>query len=83
MITVDVAEPSGSATGTPYAVGMARSVFMGLEEARQKLGPQVDKANQEDPAFTVLTKHGKPLGAIVSFEYLRRAREALGEPSDL
>lgn len=75
--------PVGTPTGALYAADMARSEFMGLEEARQKLGPQVDKANAQDPTFTVLTKHGKPLGAVVSFEFLMRAREALGEAADV
>ena len=66
-----------------YAADVAKTEMMGVERARQTLGDRLRKANAEEEIHTVVTKHGRPDGLIVGMEWYRRAREALGEPTDL
>lgn len=75
--------PYGLAEENLYAAGMARTELMGIEKSRQTLGERLREANSKDEVHTVVTKHGKPDGAIVGMDWYRRAREALGEPTDL
>lgn len=53
-----------------------------MEKTRQSLSTRLRTAN-EDQVHTVVTIHGKPDGAVVGMDWYRRARAALGEPTDL
>jgi len=71
-----------------------RTELMGMEEVRKDLRRRLQLANPErDPkkpedeqpeeVHTVITQRGKLGGVLVGPEWYRKAREALGEPTDL
>jgi len=68
--------------GTLYGFDMVKRTLMGVDEARTQFSRRLDAAI-ETGEQTVVTRHGKPVAAIVSMEWLRRAAEALGEPTEL
>jgi hypothetical protein len=59
-----------------------KTELMGIEAARLPLGKRSALAKEEG-VHTVLTRFGQPETALVPMEWYRRAREALGEPTDL
>lgn len=65
-----------------YADLMAKREVMGVQEARDTFRKRVDEAIEQG-TLTVVTRHGRSVAAIVPMEFLRRALEALGEPTDL
>lgn len=74
--------PPGSPTGLPYDPAMARTQLVGIEAVRKSLSAYLTRAAKEGIHF-LLTKHGKVEGVLVDRQWYRRAREALGEPTDL
>lgn len=76
------AAPHGRATGTLYDPDVAKTERMSVEEVRRVLGQRLDKARDEG-LHTVLAKHTRDTGVIVPMDWYRRAREALGDPTDL
>jgi hypothetical protein len=72
-----------SASGSLYAALMAtKTELMGIEKARLVLGDR-SKLAKEEGTHTVLTRFGQAESTVVPMEWYRRAREALGEPTDL
>lgn len=71
-----------STSGVLYDPDVARTEMLGVEEARKALSERLKKAEEEE-LHTAVTRHGKTRGFIVGPEWYRRAREALGEPTDL
>lgn len=71
-----------STSGVLYDPDVARTELMGVEETRKALSERLKKAEEED-LHTVMTRHGKTRGVIVDIDWYRRARESLGEPTDL
>lgn len=65
-----------------YADPMATREVLGVQEARDKFRDRVDQAI-ENGTITVVTRHGRSVAALVPMDFLRRALEALGEPTDL
>lgn len=72
--------PPGTPQASLYDFRVAKTVLMGLEYVRKHLGPRLDVAKEE---HTVVTKHGQTKGVVVDMDWYRRARKALGEPTDL
>lgn len=74
--------PRGRAQGIPYDAEVAKTELVGIEAARQSLGPMLERADAESVHF-VLTRHGRARGVVVNMEWYRTAREALKDPTDL
>ncbi|MEU4558580.1 hypothetical protein AB0F72_09320 [Actinoplanes sp. NPDC023936] len=75
---------TGQAQGTPYGSLYDHDVRMkpmGVEALRKTLGPEIQQATEEE-AHIVVQKHGKDLGVFVPMAWYRKAREAMGEPTD-
>lgn len=77
-----------STTPVLYGLDMTKRTLMGVDDTRKFFTKRIDaalggKKGTEEEEQTVVTRHGKPVVAIVSMAYLRRAAEALGEPTDL
>lgn len=72
----------GSTTQVPYDADMARRKLMGVNDARKFFAQRI-KLAEETGEQTVVTRHGDPVAAIVPMDWLRRAADALGEPTDL
>ena len=72
--------------GTPsaglYAADVATTELMGVEEARKVLGDRIDKA-RDDELHTVVTRHGQPSAVLVDIAWYIRARDAVGDPTDI
>ena len=68
--------------GDPYAADVAATELMGIETARKKLGERVDMAAAGE-LHTVVTKHGQPAAVLVDMAWYVRARECLGDPTDI
>jgi hypothetical protein len=77
-----IGQQHGSPTGNLYDPDMAKTERMGVEAARKVLGPRVDLAKNEG-VHTVIAKHGNDEAALVPMAWYRKAREALGDPTDL
>lgn len=81
----------GSATGMLYGPTMTRRKLMGVDETRKFFAQRIAAAAPEqkegeeakEEEQTIVTRHGKPIVALVSMEYLRKAAKALGDPTDL
>lgn len=82
MIAFPDAPPYGTSQAGLYAADVASTELMGVEEARKKLGERVDFA-ADDELHTVVTKHGQPAAVLVDIAWYTRAREALGDPTDI
>ncbi len=74
--------PRGYPQEIPYALHVAKTELVGIEAARQTLGPMLERAADESTHF-VLTRHGRPAGVLVDMAWYRQAREALKDPTDL
>lgn len=74
--------PYGSAPGSLYAADMATTELMGVEVARKILGDRIREA-EENERHTVVTKHGQPAAVLVDIAWYARARESLGDPTDI
>ncbi len=72
----------GSATAMLYGATMARPkrVLMGVDKTRKLFAERINAAQNE---HTIVVRYGRPVAALVSIDWLRRAAEALGEPTDL
>jgi len=55
---------------------------MGVEFARKKLGERIDFA-RDDELHTVVTRHGQPAAVLVDIAWYIRARESVGDPTDI
>lgn len=55
---------------------------MSVEEARAVLSTRFKRARDEE-VHTIVTKHSEPDGVLVDFAWYKRAREALGEPTEV
>jgi antitoxin (DNA-binding transcriptional repressor) of toxin-antitoxin stability system len=62
---------------------MTKRTLMGVDDTRKFFSQRIDAALADEEDQTIVTRHGKPVVAMVSMEYLRRAAKALGEPTDL
>lgn len=82
MDTLALATPYGSAPASLYAADMATTELMGIEETRKTLGDRITAA-QDDERHTIVTKHGQPAAALVDIAWYARARESLGDPTDI
>jgi prevent-host-death family protein len=84
-MTITTGLPTAPPTGTPacadYAAGMVRLVLYGIQQMRDSFTTQLAKV--EEGEHTVITRHGKPVGAFVPMDWYRQAREALGDPTEL
>lgn len=85
MSVIAEARPQGTAQEDLYDLAMPRTELMGVEALRKVLGPKVkDLANTATPeTHTVITMHGHATAVVVSIGWYRKARESLGEPTDL
>lgn len=74
----------GSATAMLYGATMARPkrVLMGVDKTRKLFAERINAAEQNNE-HTIVVRYGKPVAALVSIDWLRKAAEALGEPTDL
>lgn len=68
--------------GDPYAAEVATTELMGVEDARKKLGERIDFA-RDGELHTVVTRHGQPAAVLVDMAWYVRARESLGDPTDI
>lgn len=75
-------ETFGSSTGTLYAAEMATTELLGVEEVRKGLSGRVDLADKTE-THTVVTMHGRPSAVIVDMAWYVKARQALGDPTDI
>lgn len=82
MESLTVAAPYGIPPATLYAADMATTELMGVEVARKQLGTRIAKAENNE-THTVVTKHGQPAAVIVDIAWYARARESLGDPTDI
>ncbi len=78
------ANPAGTLYVIPYGrlydLVVARMTFLGIEEARKKLGQLVENAGRtERPEHYVLTRHGKPTADLVSHAWLEDLLDSLEE----
>lgn len=80
----------GSTTPVLYGLDMTKRTPMGVDDTRKFFSQRIDAAspwdedgNKKEEEQTIVTRHGKPVVALVSMDYLRRAAKALGEPTDL
>ena len=77
---------AGKTFGLPlyplYDADMATTELLGLEETRKDFRARVTVAEKEE-THTVVTLYGSPAAVLVDIEWYRRAREALGDPTDL
>jgi prevent-host-death family protein len=76
------AEQHGDPYADLYDPGVANTERIGVEAARKVLGRIVDKVKDEG-VHTIIGKRGSDVVAIVPMDWYRRAREALGDPTDL
>ncbi len=74
--------PHGSPQEVPYDARVAKTEMVGIEKARQTLGPLLERADAEHIHFP-LTRHGQPKGVLVDMEWYRRMRALDGDPTDL
>jgi prevent-host-death family protein len=82
MVTFPVAPPYGSTQESLYAADVASTELMGVEDARKKLGDRVKRA-ADDELHTVVTVHGQPAAVLVDIAWYTKARESLGDPTDI
>lgn len=82
MDTTTVTAPYGSAPATLYAADVATTELMGIEETRKVLGDRITAAEKTE-THTIVTKHGQPAAALVDIAWYTRARESLGDPTDI
>jgi prevent-host-death family protein len=82
MTTQVVTSPYRIPQGAPYAADVATTELMGVETARKKLGDRIDAA-RDDELHTVVTRHGQPAAVLVDMAWYVRARESLGDPTDI
>lgn len=68
--------------GGLYAPEMATTEIVGVEDARKGLSGRLRAAAKEE-IHTVVTVHGQPSGVIVDMAWYTKAREALGDPTDI
>jgi len=61
---------------------MASTELMSVEEARAVLSTRFKRAREAE-LHTIVTKHGEPDGVLVDFAWYKKAREALGEPTEV
>jgi antitoxin (DNA-binding transcriptional repressor) of toxin-antitoxin stability system len=76
----------GSTTPVLYGLDMTKRTLMGVDDTRKFFSQRIDAAlaeGDDEEDQTIVTRHGKPVVAIVSMDYLRRSARALGEPTDL
>lgn len=77
----------GSPAGVLYGLDMTKRTLMGVDDTRKQFSQRIDAAlaeeEDQEEDQTIVTRHGKPVVGIVSMKWLRRAAEALGEPTDL
>jgi prevent-host-death family protein len=71
-----------STTPVLYGLDMTKRTLMGVDDTRKVFSQRIDAAVAHEEQ-TVITRHGKPVAVIVSMDWLRRAAEAIGEPTDL
>lgn len=73
-----------NATAVLYGPPMARPkrVLMGVDKTRKSFAERINAAEQNNE-HTIVVRYGKPVAALVSIDWLRKAAEALGEPTDL
>jgi hypothetical protein len=85
MSVIALTAPTGRPQEDLYDLAMPKTELMGVEALRKVLGPKVkDLRNPETPELhTVVTMHGGATAVLVSIGWYRKAREALGEPTDL
>lgn len=76
----------GQTFGTPgatlYAADVATTELLGVEDTRKGLSGRV-RAAEESETHTVITMHGQPSAVLVDIAWYRRARESLGDPTDI
>lgn len=60
---------------------MVKLAFLGIQEMRDQFTKRLALVIAGEHA--VITRHGKPVGAFVPIEWYRKAREAVGDPTDL
>lgn len=82
MTITAVAPPHGTPYGELYDPAMPKTKTMGVEALRKVLGPEIEKA-ANDETHIVVAKHGVTRGVFVPLPWYRQAREALNEPTDL
>lgn len=82
METLAIPAPYGSTPVSLYAADMATTELMGIEETRKVLGDRIAAA-QDEERHTIVTKHGQPAAALVDIGWYARARESLGDPTDI
>ena len=63
-----------------YADLMAKRELHPAQEVRERFAARVDDALRG--IHTGITRHGRPVAALVDMDWYRRAAEALGEPTD-
>ncbi len=82
MESLVTTEPSESATGTLYDPAVGKIQRLSVENARKTLGHVVKQAD-EHQIHSVVTLHGADKAIVVDMDFYRRAREALGDPTEL
>lgn len=84
MNMLTVRRTSGSPQADLYDPGVAKVKRMSVEEVRRDLGKlAVDAKDGPLEADIVVTRHGAERLVVVHLDWYRRAREALGDPTDL
>ena len=66
---------------SPYDLDMAKRELVGIQDLRLKIKAVFVKV--EGGIHLVLTRHGKPIAALVPIDWYRQAAEKMGEPTDL
>jgi len=72
----------GNPVATLYAAAVATTELLGVEDTRKGLAGRVKLADEQE-THTVVTLHGQPAAVLVDIGWYIRARESLGDPTDL
>jgi PHD/YefM family antitoxin component YafN of YafNO toxin-antitoxin module len=72
----------GNPIETLYSPDMAKTEMLGVEDTRKAFSARIIAADS-DEIHTVVTLHGQPAAVLVDVSWYARAREALGEPTDI
>lgn len=82
MTQTSQTQPYESPPGALYDPAVAKMQRLSVENARRTFG-DVIKSAAEQQVHTVVTRHGADMAVVVDRDFYRRAREALGDPTEL